>query len=98
MAEIVAVALADTEVDNETDPRSTNVHTAKSTIISPKHGETACSSLAIQIPSATMRAHGSTAVSQDTSNPTASTSNVPGINATKSKRALHHSPQREIVT
>jgi len=95
IAEIVAEAdkVADAEVDKETDARSTNAHTAKWTIIPPKHVErenALKTTTAIQTPPGTINERATTAVSQDTSNPTASTSNVPGINPTQSTRALHH--------
>jgi hypothetical protein len=116
LAEIMVVAdkVADAEVDEETDARSTNAHTAKWTIIPPKHAERestlktthtpAVQTLAVQTPAVqtpavqtpadqtpprTTNVLATTAVSQDTSSPTASTSNVPGINATKSTRAQH---------
>jgi hypothetical protein len=96
MVEIMAVAdeVADAEVDEETDARSTNAHTAKWTIIPPKHAERertlkttqtpVVHTPAVQTPPGTTNVLATTAVSQDTSSPTASTSNVPGINATKS--------------
>jgi hypothetical protein len=106
VAEIVVVAVAvadevaDAEVDEETDARSTNAHTAKWTIIPPKHAEKESTLKAIQIPPGTTSGHATTAVSQDTSKPTASTSNVPGINATRSTKAQHlpRSLQQEIAT
>jgi len=107
-AEIVVVAVAvavadevaDSEVDKETDARSTNAHTAKWTIIPPKHAEKENTVKAIQILAGTTSGHATTAVSQDTSKPTASTSNVPGINARRSTKAQHlpRSLQQEIAT
>jgi hypothetical protein len=108
VAEMVALAVAlavvdevaDAEVDEETDARSTNAHTAKWTIIPPKHAENESTLKAIQIPPGMMSRHATTAVSQDTSKPTGSTSNVPGINTTRSTKA-HHLPrslQKEIAT
>jgi hypothetical protein len=102
VAEIVAVAdeVADTDAVEETDARSTNAHTAKWTIIPPKHAESESTlkttqtpvvqTPAVQTPPGTMNVLATTGVSQDTASPTASTSNVPRINATKSTRALHH--------
>jgi len=104
VAEIVAVPVADevaeAEVDEATEARSTNAHTAKWTIIPPKHAENESTRNAIQIPPGMMSGHATTAVSQDTSMPTASTSNVPGINATRSTNAQHlpRSLQQEIAT
>jgi hypothetical protein len=94
VAEIVAHEVADEEVDEETDSTSTNTHTAKWTIIPPKHADRESmlkitQSLAIQTPLRTTNKLAITAVSQDTSSLTASTSNVPGINATKSTTAQH---------
>jgi len=92
------------EVDEEKDARRTNAHAAKWTIIPPKHAERestlnttqtpavqtpALQTQALQTPPGTTNVLGTTAVSQDTSSPTAFTSNVPGINTTKSTRALH---------
>ena len=92
VAEIVAVAdeLTDEGVDQETDVRSTDAYTASWTIIPPKHAErenALKTTTAIQTPPGTTSEHAITAVSQDTSRPTASTSNVPGITATKSTKA-----------
>jgi hypothetical protein len=104
IVEIVAMAMqdgvADAEVDEETDARSTNAHTTKWTIIPHKHAENENTRKAIQIPPGTMSEHTTTAVSQDTSKPTESTSNVPGINATRSTKAqyLPCSLQQEIMT
>jgi hypothetical protein len=96
VVEIVAVeqALADEKVDEETVARSTNAHTAKRKIIPPKHAEyertqKTTHTPGIQPPSGMTNKLGTTAVSHDTSSPTASTSNVPGINATKSTKAHH---------
>jgi hypothetical protein len=94
MAETVAVAdqVVDTEVDEETYARSTKAQTVKWTIIPPKHAEKVNplkTTMAIQKPPGTMNELATTAVCQDNSNPTASTSNVPGINTTMSTRALH---------
>jgi hypothetical protein len=95
----VAVAVADevagAELDEETDTRGTKANTAKWTIIPPKHAERESTlkttqTPVVQTPPGTTNVLATTAVSQDTSSPTASTSNVPGINATKSTRALHH--------
>jgi len=104
VAEIVAVAVVDevvdAEVDEETDARSTNAHTAKWTIIPPRHAEKESILKVIQITPGIKSGHATTAVSQDTSKPTVSTSNVPGINATRSTKAQHlpRSLQQEIVT
>jgi hypothetical protein len=89
VAEIVAVA------DEETNARSTNAHTAKWTIIPPKHAERESTLKMTQTPAVhtvpgMTNVLATTEVSQDTSSLTASTSNVPGINTTKSTRALHH--------
>jgi len=106
----VADEVADAEVDEETDARSTNAHTAKWTIIPPKHAERestlkttqtpAVQTPAVQTPPGTTNVLVTTVVSQNTSSPTASTSNVPGINATKSTKAqhLHRLLQQEIAT
>jgi len=102
--EIVALAEAeeveDVEVGEETDMRSTHAHTVKWTIISPKRAEQDCTLNAIQIPPGMTSGHATTAVTQDTAKPTPSTSNMPGINATWSKKAQHLpcSLQQEIVT
>jgi len=152
VAEIVAMAdkVADAEVDEEMDGRSTNAHTAKWTIIPPKHEERestlkttqtpavqrlavqtpavqtpavqtpavqtpavqtpaaqtpavqtpAVQTLAVQTPPGTTNVLATTAVSQDPSSPAASTSNVPGINATKSTKAQnpHCLQQQDIAT
>jgi hypothetical protein len=108
VAEIVVVAVAvavgdevaDAEVDEETDARSTNAHTAKWTIIPPKHAEKKSTLKAIQIPPGMTSGHATTVVSQDTSKPIASTSNVPGINTTRSTKSQHlpRSLQQEIAT
>jgi hypothetical protein len=95
VAVAVADEVADAEVDEEMDDRSTNAHTAKWTIIPPKHAERESTLKTIQTPASqtppgTTNVLATTVVSQDTSSPTASTSNVPRINATKSTRALHH--------
>ena len=91
----VAVAMADEEADEEMDARSTNTHIAKWTIIPPKHADRENAlkkpqTTAIRTPPGMTNELATTAVSQDTSSPTASTSNVPGINATQSIRAQHH--------
>jgi hypothetical protein len=102
--EILAVAVADmvadVEVDEETNARSTNAHTAKWTIIPPKQAEKGISLKAIPIPPQTTSRHATTAVSQDTSKPTASTSHLPGINATRSTKPQHLPSlvQQEIAT
>ena len=112
VAEIVAVAneVADEEEDEVTDASSINPHTAKWSIIPLKHAERestmkttqtpAVQTPAVQTPLGTRNVVATTAVSQDTSSPTASTSNVPGINATKSTKAQHPHRllQQEIVT
>jgi hypothetical protein len=97
MVEIVAVA------DEETDVRSTNAHTAKWTIIPPKRARRESVLKMTQKPAIqteTTNVHATTAVSQDTSRRTASTSNVPGINATELIKAQHPHRllQQEIVT
>jgi hypothetical protein len=89
VADKVADEVADAEVEEETDARSTNAHTGKWTIIPPKHAEKESTLKGIQIPPGTTSGHATTAVSQDTSKPTASTSNVPRINATRSTKAQH---------
>jgi len=89
VADKEAENVADAEVDEETDARSTNAHTAKWAIIPPKHVEKESMLIAIQIPPGTTSRHATTAVSHDTSKATASTSNVPGINATRSTKAQH---------
>jgi hypothetical protein len=103
VAEIVAVGIswvdevADVVVHEETDARSTNAHTAKLTIIPLKHVERestlrttqtpAVHTLAVQTPPGTTNVLAPNAVSQVTLSQTASTSNVPGINAIKSTKA-----------
>jgi len=96
VAEIVVVAdvVADEEVDEETDARGTNAHTTRWTIIPPNHVERESTrkttqSLEIQTPPGTMNELTIPAVSQDISSPTASTSNIPGINATRLTEAEH---------
>jgi hypothetical protein len=89
----MADEVADAEVDEEMDTRSTNAHTAKWAIIPLKHAErenALKTTMLIHTPPGMTNKLATTAVPQDTSNPTASTSNVPGINAPKSTRALHH--------
>jgi hypothetical protein len=95
---VVAVAMAvpdevaDMEVDEEMHTRSTYAHTAKWTIIPLKHAERQKAlnmTMAIQTPRGMTSDHAITAVSQDTSRATASTSNVPGIKRTKSTKAQH---------
>jgi len=100
VADEVADEVPDAAVDEETDARSTNAHTAKWTIIPPKNAEKESTLKAIQVPPGTTSGHATTAVSQDTSKPTASTSNVPGINATRSTKEQHFpcSLQQEIAT
>ena len=95
----MAVAVA----DEETDVRSTSEHTAKWTIIPPKRAERETALKTTQKPAIqteTTNVHATTVVSQDTSRQTASTSNVPGINATESVKAQHPHRllQQEIVT
>jgi len=88
----VAAAVADKMADVATDARSTNAHTAKWTIIPPKHAkrdDALKTSTAIQAPPGMTSEHAITAVSQGTSSLTASTSNMPGINATNSTKAQH---------
>jgi len=92
VAEIVAVADDVTEevADEETDARSTNAYTAKWTIIPPKHAERENAletTTAIETPPESMSEHAIAVVSKDTSRLTASTSNVPRINATGSTKA-----------
>ena len=87
--------VADAEVDEETDASSTHAHTAKWTIIQLKHAERESTlkmsqTLAIQTPPGMTNGLATTAVSPDTSIPTASTSKVPAINVRKSSRAPHH--------
>jgi hypothetical protein len=94
MADIVAVAdeVTDEEAEEATYARSTNADTGKWTIIPLKHVESENAlklTPAIQTRPGTTSKHAITAVSQDTSRPTASTSNVPGINTTKSTMAQH---------
>jgi len=93
VAEIVAVAVedkvADDEVDEETDARSANAHPAKWTITPPKHAERDSTLTPIQTPPAMMSGHATTTGSQNTSRPTASTLNMPRINAAKSTKAQH---------
>jgi len=107
VAEIVAVAdeVADEEVDEAMDARSTNANSAKRTIIPPNHAERESTLKTTQTPELRTRSGmtnklATTAVSQDTSSPTASTSNVPGNNATKSTKLQqpHRLLQQEIVT
>jgi hypothetical protein len=84
--------VADAEVDEEMDTRSTNAYTAKWTIIPPKHAERESTlkttqPLVVQTPAVqtcpgTTNVLATTAVSQNTSSRTAYTSHVPGINAT----------------
>jgi len=66
----------------------------------PKHAARESTLKIIQTPPEMTNELATTAVSQDTSSPTASTSNVPEINATKSTKAeyLHRLLQQEIVT
>jgi hypothetical protein len=107
IAEIVAMAdeVADEVVDEETDARCTNAHTAKWTIIPPKDAEResmlkTTQRLAIQTPLVMINELATPAVTQDTSSRTASTSNVPRINSTKSTKAQHPHPllQQKIAT
>ena len=102
---VVADNVADEEVDEETDARSTNALTAKWTTISPKHAEgenvlKTTQTPEIQTPPRMMNEYTTSAVPWDTSRPTASTSNVPGINATQSIQVQHlrHLLKQEIVT
>jgi hypothetical protein len=89
VAETVAVPKAEEETDEELDARSINAHTAKWTIIPPKHAERDTALNGISPSPGMMSGHVTTDVSQDTSRPTVSTSIVPGINATSSKKAQH---------
>jgi len=103
VAVTVADEVADAEVDEEMDARSTNAHTAKWTMIPPKQAERESTlktsqTPVIQTPPGMTNERPTTAVPPDTSNVTASTSNVPGINATKSTMALQYKPQPEITT
>jgi hypothetical protein len=108
---LLAVALpmvdevADKEMDKATDARTTNAHTCKWTIIPLKHMEkgstlTMTQSLVKQTPPGMTNVLLTTEVSQDTSSPTAFTSNVPGIKTTHSTK--EHYPhcllQQEMVT
>jgi hypothetical protein len=81
--------LSEAEVVEEMDARSTNAHTSKCTIIPPKHAENEPTLKVIQIPPGTMSGLATPAVSQDTSKPTASTSNLSGINSSTSIKALN---------
>jgi hypothetical protein len=107
--------VADAEVDEEMDARSPNAHTEKLTIIPPKHAERestvkttqtplvqtpAVQTPAVQTPPGTTNVLATAAVSQATSSRPASTSNVTGINATKSTKAQHRHLllQQEIAT
>jgi len=88
----VADEVVDEEADEETDARSTNVITAKLTIIPPKHVERESTlkmtqTPAIQTPPGIKHELATTVVSQNTSSHNAYTSNVPKINATKSTMA-----------
>jgi hypothetical protein len=107
MMELVAVAdnVGDNEMDKEMDSRSTNANAAKWTIIPPKHAErestvNTTQNTEIQTASGMMNELATTAVSQDTSSPNASTSTMPGINPTKSTKAQHPHGlvQQEIAT
>ena len=104
-AAAVANEVADQEEDDETDARSTHAHTSKWTIIPPKHAERESTlkttqTPAIHTPPGPMKELATTVVSQDTSSLTASTSYVPGINATKSTKVqhLHRLLRQEIAT
>jgi hypothetical protein len=94
-ADIVAM------VDEETDVRSTNAHTAKWTIMQPKRVERECALKTTQKPAIqtqSMNVHATPAVTQDTSKRTAFTSNVPGINATESIKSQHpHRLQHQAI-
>jgi len=88
VAEIVAVA----DEDEETVVRSKSVCTATWTIIPPKcaEGKSALrTTMAIQSPPEITNQLSTTAVSRDTSSPTVSTLNMPGINATNLIKAQH---------
>lgn len=109
VAEIMPVAVADEvaddELDEETDTGSTAAHTPKWTTIPPKHaeGEHALKtslSTAIKTAPRTTNKDTTSAVSRDTSSPTASTSNVSWINITKSIMSQHlrHMIHQEIAT
>jgi hypothetical protein len=109
MKEIVAVPVpgevADEKVDEETDARRTNSHTAKWTTIPPKHAEEESAlkttqTTAIQTPPGMTSRDATTAVSQDISKSTSSTSNLHGINATRSTNEQHlpRLLQQEIAT
>jgi len=92
---VVIIAVVDKDADEEMDSRCTNAETAKWTIRPMQHAESekalkTTPTTAIQTPPGTTNELATMALSQDNSSPTASTSNVPGINATKSIRALHH--------
>jgi len=106
-AEIYEVAdqVADGVAGQQTDARSRNAHTGKWRMIDPKHAErenilTMTSTTAIQTSAGSMSKHATTAVCQDTSRLTASTSNVSRINGTTSMKGQHphHLLQEEIVT
>jgi hypothetical protein len=102
VAEIVAMAdeVADLEVDEEMDARNSNSHAAKWTIIPPMSAEREITMNMIQTPPGTPNEVATSAVSQDTSSLTASTSRVPQINAAMSTKAQHRHRllQKEIVT
>jgi hypothetical protein len=87
VADQVVDQVVDQLVDKETDPRSPYTHSAKWTIIPPKHADKDSSLKVVPLPPGTTRGYATTAVSQHTSKPTACTSNVPGINTTLSKTA-----------
>jgi hypothetical protein len=99
------VAVVDEKVNDKPDASSTNVPTAKWTIILPNYVERESTLKmihipAIQTPPGTTNEHATTAVFKDTSGPTVFTSNVPEINATKSTQPQHadHLLQQDITT
>jgi hypothetical protein len=79
---------AEKEADEDMDAGSINAHTAQRTFIPLNHAERECElkiaqSIVIQTPPERMCKYATTAVSEDTARPAASTSNVPRINAAK---------------
>jgi hypothetical protein len=100
VADEVADEVAEAEVDEDPDARSTNAHSAKMDNHISEASEKESRLQAILIPQGTTCGHATTADSQDTLKLTASTSNVPGINATRSTKAPHLPGlvQQEITT
>jgi hypothetical protein len=93
VADNVADNAVENEEDNEMDTQSANAYTVKWPIIPPNCEQSVSRlntkhSLGVETPPGKSKELEPTAVSHNTSSPSESTSNMPGIKATKSMMAL----------